>query len=93
MTESYVTLKPEELEKMLERAAHKGARRALETVGLQDNEALDDVREIRSFIRDWRVIRSGILRAFGRVLFWGILVLVATFGVKTGTINFFGGKS
>lgn len=43
-----------ELELMLERAAKKGAREALNQLGLHDEHAHDDIRELRNLLDSYR---------------------------------------
>ncbi len=81
---------PAELEAMLERAAHRGARRALESVGLHDDKAGDDVRDLRGLIRDWRTMRTGFLRGLGKILLWAILIAVGAFSIKSGMLEWKG---
>ena len=43
-----------EIEAMIQRAAEAGARKALRDVGLQDDDAVHDMREIRDLLDSWR---------------------------------------
>ncbi len=43
-----------ELEAMIERAAKRGAKEALESIGLHDDYAGHDVRELRGLLDAWR---------------------------------------
>ena len=43
-----------EIEAMIQRAAEAGAKRALRDVGLQDDDAVHDMREIRDLLDSWR---------------------------------------
>ena len=43
-----------ELARLLDEAAEKGAKRALASVGLHDQDAGDDVRELRGLLESWR---------------------------------------
>ena len=54
------TLTPEELEAMLDRAAKRGATQALAAIGLHDENAAVDVREMRSLLEAWRDTRKSI---------------------------------
>lgn len=87
-----VALKPEDFEAMLEKAAHRGAKRALEGVGLGDDSAGNDVRDLRSLIKDWRTVRQGMLRALGKLLLWMVFAGAAAFGVKSGILGDWGSK-
>lgn len=42
------------LEEMIERAAKRGAKEALESIGLHDDSAGHDVRELRGLLEAWR---------------------------------------
>ena len=44
----------EAIEQMICRAAKQGAKEALESVGLHDKEAGDDLRELRGLLEAWR---------------------------------------
>jgi Family of unknown function (DUF6127) len=53
-------LKSEAFELILERAAERGAKRALHDVGLHDDRAGDDVRELRGLLDSFRSAKSTI---------------------------------
>lgn len=55
-------INPLELESILERAAEKGAQKALHSLGLQDDDAPQDVAELRSLLEAWRDVRKTMLR-------------------------------
>jgi hypothetical protein len=55
-----VTMTPEEFEAMLDRAAKKGARAALEELGLHDQNAEKDLEEIRNLLTSWRDTKKAI---------------------------------
>ena len=67
----------DELERMLDRAAERGAKRALERVGLHDDDAGRDVRDLRELIEGWREVKKGALRSLGKVLVAAVLILLA----------------
>lgn len=90
--EGLVVLKPDALEEMLERSAHRGAKRALESIGLHDDEAGADVRDLRTLIGDWRTVKTGMLRALGKLLLWVVIASVTAFGIKTGVLSGLTGK-
>lgn len=64
------------MEALLERAAEAGAKRALERVGLHDEQAIRDVRDLRDLLDMWRQVRTGALRSLGKVLMLGILIIL-----------------
>ena len=69
----------EELELMMERAAKKGAAEALHDIGLQDDNAIYDIHELRSLLDSWRSTKKTIGSTITRFITAGILgVLVTT---------------
>jgi len=59
----HVTIPRADLEDMLERAAEGGAKKALLAVGLHDDEAAADVRDLRGLLDAWRDAKTTALRA------------------------------
>jgi 2-iminoacetate synthase ThiH len=51
---------PEELEAMLDRAAKKGAAEALRSLGLHDEDAANDLRDMRNLLDAWRMTKKSI---------------------------------
>lgn len=64
---------PDELQTMLDRSA----RRALESVGLTDENAAKDISEIRSLLSAWRDTRKSIWITVTRVITTAILLFIA----------------
>jgi hypothetical protein len=78
-----VNMTPEEFEAMLDRAAKKGARAALEELGLHDPNAEKDIEEIRNLLTSWRDTKKAI---------WSTVVKVVTVAVLTfiaGAVGFY----
>ena len=48
----------EELKTMLREAAEWGAKRALADIGLHDDDAGDDVKELRGLLESWRQAKN-----------------------------------
>ena len=71
---SDIKLTSEELEAMLDRAARRGAKEALRSIGLLDDDAHKDISEMRSLLEAWRDTRKGI---------WNTIVKITTVGVLT----------
>ena len=71
---SDIKLSPEEIEEMLGRAARRGAKEALRSIGLLDDDAHKDITEMRSLLEAWRDTRKSI---------WSTVVKLATVGVLT----------
>ena len=64
---SDIKLTTEELEDMLDRSAKRGAKLVLRELGLQDETAAVDIREIRSFLDTWRQTRLSIWNTFVKI--------------------------
>ena len=71
---SDIKLSPEEIEDMLDRAARRGAKEALRSIGLLDDQAQKDITEMRSLLEAWRDTRKGI---------WTTVVKITTVAVLT----------
>ncbi len=68
---------PDEMEALIDRAAEKGAARALERVGLHDEKAGKDIGELRDLIEGWREVKRGALRSIGKTLSYALLLGLA----------------
>jgi len=64
-----------ELEAMLQRAAEAGAKKALRDVGLSDDNAIHDVREVRDLLDSWRSVK----RTAGKTITQIITTLILGF--------------
>jgi hypothetical protein len=85
-----VNMTPEEFEAMLDRAAKKGARAALEELGLHDQNAEKDLEEIRNLLTSWRDTKKAIWSTVVKVVTVAILTFIAGavgFYVKNNTGN------
>lgn len=47
---------------MLDRAAERGAQRALHSLGLHDDDAAGDVAELRSLLEVWRTAKVSMIK-------------------------------
>lgn len=79
---SMLTMTPEQLEAMLDRAAERGATAALAAVGLHDEHAAADVIELRGLLSSWRetkfVIRTSIVAPiWATAIKWGTVAVLA----------------
>ncbi len=70
---SNLKISPEELEEMLDRSA----KRALESIGLTDENAARDIREMRSLLDAWRDTRKSIWNTTVKILTVAILTFIA----------------
>ena len=68
---------PEELEDMLDRAARKGAKEALASIGLLDDSAQKDIVEMRSLLEAWRDTRRSIWTTAIKVTTVAVLTFIA----------------
>jgi hypothetical protein len=71
-----LTLTEERLRTLLESAAQEGAKRALEQLGLHDDEAAVDVREMRSLLEAWRDVRRTAWHTLVQSLVKGLLTII-----------------
>lgn len=71
------TLSPEELENMLDRSARRGAKEALRSIGLLDDDAHKDITEMRSLLEAWRDTRKSIWTTVIRVMTMAVLTFIA----------------
>jgi len=71
---SDIKLSPEEIETMLDNAARRGAKEALRSIGLLDDDAARDIIEMRSLLEAWRDTRKSV---------WSTIVKVTTVALLT----------
>jgi hypothetical protein len=64
----------EQLMELFEAIARRAADNALKSVGLNDEDALKDIRDMRDLLKGYRVVRKGALQQLGRIAMW-IVVL------------------
>ena len=72
-----ITLTPEELELILDRSAKRGAKLVLRELGLHDETAAEDMREVRSLLTTWRQTRLSIWNTFVKITTVAIFSFVA----------------
>ena len=89
MKDGHVRMPEEEFEELLELAAERGAKRALADVGLVDEHAADDVRDLRSLLGAVRMAKRTAWQTVVRLITTGlILALIAGVAIK---FKLFGG--
>lgn len=71
------TITNDELEAMLDRAARKGAKQALASIGLLDDSAQRDITEMRSLLEAWRDTRKSVWNTVTKVITVSILTFIA----------------
>ena len=74
---SEIKLSPEELEEMLDHAASRGAKEALRSIGLLDDDAAKDIIEMRNLIEAWRDTRRSIRSTVVKMTTVGVLTFIA----------------
>lgn len=62
-----------QLDLLLEQAAERGARRALESLGLHDDNAGKDIHDLRTLIDSWRDAKRTVSKA---ILQWATIGLL-----------------
>ena len=72
-----IKLSTEELEDMLDRSAKRGAKLVLRELGLQDESAAVDIREIRSLLETWRHTRQSIWNTFVKITTVTVFTFIA----------------
>lgn len=86
-----ISIPREELEAMLTRAAEKGALRALADVGLDGEDAADDIKELRSLLSALQLAKRTAWQTFVRILTTGLLVaLITGIALKMKVLTLFG---
>ena len=71
---SDIKLTLEEIETMLDNAARRGAKEALRSIGLLDDDAARDIIEMRSLLEAWRDTRKSV---------WSTVVKLTTVALLT----------
>ena len=71
-------LTSEELEAILDRAAKRGAAEALRELGLQDDDAASDLREMHSLLDAWRLTKKSIWSTTVKMGTVAVLTFIAT---------------
>ena len=64
------------LEQLIERAACRGARLALAEIGLEDDRAPQDVRDLRNLLVSWRKIRQQAVNTVVSLLVKALLIFM-----------------
>lgn len=89
MEDGHVRMPKEEFEEFLELAAERGAKRALADVGLIDEHAANDIRDLRSLLSAVRIARHTAWQTVVRLITAGlIMALIAGVAIK---LKLFGG--
>ncbi len=74
IVENMALLRREDFEELLDRAAERGATRALANLGLENGHAAADIRDLRCLIEAWRDARRTAWQTIVKVVTTGLLV-------------------
>ncbi|MDP3651119.1 MAG: DUF6127 family protein [Rhodoferax sp.] len=88
ISDGMVTMPKDEFEELLERVAERGARAALADVGLDGEDAANDIRELRGLLEAfntakhtaWQTVVKMITTGFVLALVAGALIKLKVFG-------------
>ena len=82
-----IRLPRNDFENLLEQAACRGARKALQEVGLADETAANDIRTLRGLAASLKVMQHAFLKTVARWVAIGLLLLLAGIATKSGFIQ------
>jgi len=81
--DGHIVMPEAEFEQLLELAAERGARKALEDVGLDGDDAAIDIRDLRSLLGSLRLAKRTAVQTTVRLITTGILLaLMAGIAIK-----------
>ena len=81
--DGHIVMPEAEFEQLLELAAERGARKALEDVGLDGDDATVDIRDLRSLLGSLRLTKRTAVQTTLRLITTGILLaLMASIAIK-----------
>jgi 2-iminoacetate synthase ThiH len=67
----------QQIEALIERAAKRGAKEALESIGLHDDNAIKDVYELRGLLEAWRGAKKTVWKTITQALTMALLGALA----------------
>lgn len=67
----------DEINRLLNEAAERGAEAALKKVGLHDDNAVKDIQEVRSLLEAWRDTKKTVAQTIARIITTGLLTIMA----------------
>jgi 2-iminoacetate synthase ThiH len=77
MPEERRAMSPEVIEQMIARAAKQGAQEALQSVGLHDENAGDDMKELRNLLDAWRSTKKTVWSQVVKAMTMAVLGAIA----------------
>jgi len=72
-----------ELQLVITAAAQAGAKQALKDIGLSDQDAYDDVKELRGLLDSWRATKATVGQTIARTITTALLTALAV-GIYMG---------
>ncbi|QIG76100.1 hypothetical protein EVC24_079 [Rhizobium phage RHph_I4] len=88
---SIIEITRAELDAIIDAAAERGAAKALKNLGLDDEKAPHDIRDIRQLITAWRDMKSEAMKTAAKMVTTAILTaIIIGLGVQFGVAKFFG---
>jgi hypothetical protein len=73
---SVLSMRQEDLDELLTRAAERGAERCLAHLGLENGHAARDIRELRDLLEAWREARHTAWQTIIKVATTGLLAVI-----------------
>ena len=67
-----------EIDVLIARAAKAGAKEALRDIGLQDDNAIHDLKELRDLLDSWREIRRSVAHTAIKIITMAVLGALVT---------------
>jgi 2-iminoacetate synthase ThiH len=77
MPEERRAMSPEGIEQMIARAAQQGAKAALESIGLHDENAGQDMKELRNLLDAWRSTKKTVWSQIVKAMTMAVLGAIA----------------
>jgi 2-iminoacetate synthase ThiH len=77
MPEERRAMSPEVIEQMIARAAQQGAKAALESIGLHDENAGQDMKELRNLLDAWRSTKKTVWSQIVKAMTMAVLGAIA----------------
>lgn len=71
-----ISMRSDDLDELLTRAAERGAERCLGHLGLENGSAAKDIRDLRDLLEAWRDARRTAWRTAIRVITTGVLAVL-----------------
>ena len=78
MTEPPLQIPADQMERALANAARLGAKAALREIGLHDEDAADDVRDLRNLLDAWRSAKSTVWQTIMKGVTMALIAAFAT---------------